>query len=480
MALTLLSFFALAIAGFGVCQASTRLLELPTNGLIKLGLGFFVAMAAVSCIVSQNWLPISRVSQAILLVSCCAAAVTALGFNRGSRLALSAVMPPSSRMTWFHGVCLCLIAGYLTLILLNNMSQQVFPWDAFTTWMFRAKAWVTTDQAVDFATFNEWLVSGSGFTLPAAHYPISLSAVAAFAAAVSGGWSDQAASIPWFFAMTASALIMAGWCRLQTPNHPIAALFGTTLLVTAPLVHWHGVLAGYADIWVMGTSGMGLAGICLWTQRKARSTLTMSLLLLTLGCLWKSEGWLWLALGCGVAMAFNFWPRRTLWGWVVIALVAVVLGLAQPVDLGPLGRWGVTESALSAGWFGVFAVRPFNPAPAFLEMSILQGNFLLLVPLYGIALVTLLIRDFRDYFGYLLMALCLMAMHFAIFGLSEHSFYAETGTAINRLLLQNVPVLVVTITAVLQATAPSTTPMLRGPLIKGPAKTEPEIGRAHV
>ena len=473
MAFTLLSFFALAIAGFGVCQASTRLLELPTNGLIKLGLGFFVAMAAVSCIVSQNWLPISRVSQAILLVSCCAAAVTALGFNRGSRLALSAVMPPSSRMTWFHGVCLCLIAGYLTLILLNNMSQQVFPWDAFTTWMFRAKAWVTTDQAVDFATFNEWLVSGSGFTLPAAHYPISLSAVAAFAAAVSGGWSDQAASIPWFFAMTASALIMAGWCHLQTPNHPIAALFGTTLLVTAPLVHWHGVLAGYADIWVMGTSGMGLAGICLWTQRKARSTLTMSLLLLTLGCLWKSEGWLWLALGCGVAMAFNFWPRRTLWGWVVIALVAVVLGLAQPVDLGPLGRWGVTESALSAGWFGVFAVRPFNPAPAFLEMSILQGNFLLLVPLYGIALVTLLIRDFRDYFGYLLMALCLMAMHFAIFGLSEHSFYAETGTAINRLLLQNVPVLVVTITAVLQATAPSTTPMLRGPLIKGPAKTEP-------
>ena len=48
-------------------------------------------------------------------------------FQSGSRLALSAVMPPSSRMTWFHGVCLCLIAGYLTLILLNNMSRQVFP-----------------------------------------------------------------------------------------------------------------------------------------------------------------------------------------------------------------------------------------------------------------------------------------------------------------------------------------------------------------
>ena len=46
MALTLLSFFTLAIAGFGVCQASTRRLELPTNALINFGLGFFVVMAA--------------------------------------------------------------------------------------------------------------------------------------------------------------------------------------------------------------------------------------------------------------------------------------------------------------------------------------------------------------------------------------------------------------------------------------------------
>ena len=172
-------------------------------------------------------------------------------------------------------------------------------------------------------------------------------------------------------------------------------------------------------------------------------------------------------------MAFNFWPRRTLLGWVIIVLVAVALGFAQPIDLGPLGRWGVTESALNAGWFGVFATRPFNPAPAFLEMSILQGNFLLLVPLYGIALITLLIKDFRDYFGYLLMALCLIAVYVLIFGLSEHSFYAETGTAINRLLLQNMPVLVVTITAVLRARAPLSEPVTRDSVIKDLATIDP-------
>ena len=165
--------------------------------------------------------------------------------------------------------------------------------------------------------------------------------------------------------MTASALIMAGLCRLQTPNHPVAALFGATLLVTAPLVHWHGVLAGYADIWVMGTSGMGLAGICIWTRSKARYTLAVSLLLLALGCLWKSEGWLWLTLGCGIAMAFNFWPRRSLWGWVVIALVAVAIGFAQPLDLGPLGLWGVTESVLAPGGLAYLLRVPLTPPQPF-------------------------------------------------------------------------------------------------------------------
>ena len=122
-------------------------------------------------------------------------------------------------------------------------------------------------------------------------------------------------------------------------------------------------------------------------------------------------------LGCSVLLLCGVWRQWTLRGGVVLVLVAVAFGFAQPLDLGPLGCWGVTESALYAGAFGVFEARPYNPAPAFLEMSILQGNFLLLVPLYGIALVTLLVRDCRDYLGYFLMALSLVAVHGVIFGL---------------------------------------------------------------
>ena len=53
MALTLLSFCALAIAGFGFCHASARRIDVTTNAFIHLGLGFFVAVAATGFMVSQ-------------------------------------------------------------------------------------------------------------------------------------------------------------------------------------------------------------------------------------------------------------------------------------------------------------------------------------------------------------------------------------------------------------------------------------------
>ena len=456
MALSLLSFIAITIAGFGAFHASARRAGLHTDTWINLGLGFLIAVASVGLLMKHSWLPLSVMSHAILLISCCAAALTIFLLNRGDAKCWSLDVPPFAQATWLNFFCLSLVSGYLALILISNMTREIFPWDAFTTWMFRAKVWVSTDQPVSFATLSAWLSSGAGFTLPAAHYPISVSGLAAFSAAVSGGWSDQAASIPWFFVMAAGIAIMGGLCRLQRPGNAITASVGVVLLATSPLVHWHGLLAGYADIWVMSTSGMGLAGICVWTQHRAGNILGISLLLLALGCLWKPEGWVWLALGASVTLVFSFWRRLPVSALVTVVLAVVALGFVQPVDLGLLGLWGLSESELSFGMFGTFNARLYNPVTAYFEMGVLQGNFLILIPLYCLALLTLLIRDLRGYFGYLIMALCLIGVHGVIFGLSEYSLYAETGTAINRLLLQNVPLLIVTITAVFQSQTPPT------------------------
>ena len=69
MALSLLSFIAITIAGFGAFHASARRAGLHTNTWINLGLGFLIAVASVGLLMKRSWLPLSVMSHAILLIS---------------------------------------------------------------------------------------------------------------------------------------------------------------------------------------------------------------------------------------------------------------------------------------------------------------------------------------------------------------------------------------------------------------------------
>ena len=120
-------------------------------------------------------------------------------------------------------------------------------------------------------------------------------------------------------------------------------------MVTTPLVHLHGALAGYADIWLMGTSGIGLAGLCIWTQKREKELLGISIGLLALGCLYKTEGWLWLTLGLTVV---TLQPLLMRYGWKFWIGLPIALGLLwqlQPLHLGTLGMWGVSQNAIELG-----------------------------------------------------------------------------------------------------------------------------------
>ena len=450
MILSLFGLIALTVSGLGLFRLFARSANLQFSFAIEVGVGFFISAAIAAWALNFAPLSISHASQIILLLCSLGAALTVASIRqkRGTHglTRFISVIPEST----IDFAILILIAGYLLLVLLNNIDRDVFPWDAFTTWMFRAKAWVTTDTAVEFMTLGQWLAASSGFTLPAAHYPIAVSAIAAFSSALSGGWSGQAASLPWFFVTLASAMMMGGLCRLQAPENPRAGYIGAALLVTIPLVHLHGIFAGYADIWVMGTSGMGLAGICLWTQQKSAGMLILSLVLLALGCLWKSEGWLWLMIGGAVALGFWSWQRYASRALIFIGVLFLLILMLQPIDLGLLGVWGIEDQRISVGVLGAFAARPYNPIADYFDLTVLRGNFLLIVPLYFLALLFLAINKPRNNAGYLVMAACLLGIHGIVFGLSEYSRYAEIGTAVNRFLLQSLPVLILTITAAWQ------------------------------
>ena len=266
------------------------------------------------------------------------------------------------------------------------------------------------------------------------------------------------ASLPWFFASLASALTMAGLCRLQHPRSAVIPVVGVAALATTPLVQMHGLLAGYADIWVLGTSGMGLAGLCIWTHYRSAGLLGLSFLLLFLGCFWKTEGWLWLAVGSAV-VAIHYLLRR--FGARTLAVILgtlLALWLVQPLHLGTLGLWGINADGIQLGALATIGLRPYNPIGDYLTMTFWQGNFLLLVPLYLAALIAILFVAPRRLSGYLLMAAGMIATHGVIFGLSDYSEFAQIGTAINRLLLQTLPVFIITISALAPGTADADPP----------------------
>ena len=454
MTISLLAFACLTLTGCGLYRAVRRPLHWVTNPCLEIGTGFFIGMGLVVLWLSIGLLPLTTGSQSLFALGVLFSLVALRTTSLSAVPKWLITGPRRLTVSWHHGL-ICLIGLYLLFVLINNLHRDIFPWDAFTTWMHRAKAWVVSDHIFDFHPLLPWLADGaSGYPLAAAHYPPSVSVVAAFGPALTGTWDASLASIPWFFAMAACALTMVGLCRVQMPHHPGAALAGGAMLVTMPLVHIHGMLAGYADIWVMGTSGMGLAAVCVSTQRRETGALYVGLLLLLLGCLWKSEGWLWLGLGVGVATLNALWVRYRLRAlpWLFAALAA--LWLLQPLSLGSGGVWGFSAEAINLGTFGSFAIRPYNPLRNYLEMTLWQGNFSLIVPMYIAALLLLAARGRDGLSGYLLMAVGISVTHGIIFGVSDYSKYAESGTAINRLLLQMLPVLVVTVTALVRSESP--------------------------
>jgi len=448
MAMSFLALLSLTVCGYGLCHRAASRYLLTSNRLIEVGLGFFIAAATVGAVFSASRTSISQWSMVLAGISgVISILIIGSWFTAGKPLVIRLIQP--ARLSKLGASLLAMIAAYLLLILMNNLYREIFPWDAFTTWIYRSKAWVLTQSAADFAPLDQWLRNdGTGLTLAAAHYPIGVSAIAAFSSSLSGGWHDPSASIPWFFASLASALLVAGLCRLQHPRSAIVPMIGATALITTPMVHMHGLLAGYADLWVMGTSGMGLAGLCIGIQQRSSSVLALSFVLLLLGCFFKIEGWLWLALGGAAVAVHCLWRRFGQSIAVVILPMLLALGLLQPLNLGPLGEWGIGADGIMLGALGTIGFRPYNPIGNYLTMTFWQGNFLLLVPLYLAALLAILFVAPRKLSGYLLMGGGVVATHVVIFGLSGYSEYAQLGTAINRVLLQTLPVFIITISAV--------------------------------
>ena len=434
---------------------------IPTS--LRIGSSFTLGCLVVTLLISgMSWLgmSLSRSSETVLAMAIitsalllwvgrkrflqCLARGLLLRPRQKERTALS-LLADSPFTVWL----LLLVAVHFIFSAANNLNHSIFPWDAFTTWMYRAKAWVLMDAISPLTYSGEWLANGGSENLAiyANRYPTSLSILAAFPASLGGGWNANVASLPWSFALLAATFTSFGTSRLAGHSR-VVSLLSAYFLSSLALLTAHASLAGYGDLWIALSSGAGLTLLLTWRVAGSPTALWLGLSLLVVGTQFKTEGWLWLGLGLAfIVLEYTLLVLR--WQWLLLYLIATALLFISldltTVSLGPLGQWGMSDTRVYAGVIGDYALRPYNPAINYWRSFTQSPNFhLLAVGFMGaLAVLTLSSRQKARPFWILLGLIAISQI--IIFGLSDHSRFAESGTAINRLVLHFLPVFIFTI-----------------------------------
>lgn len=450
-------FYALIIAvtclllGWSILYLALKHMALQVPASLLAAAGFALGVV-LSTLLVQGLSGLGMGLRMATLVCVCLGMLAGAGITcrTGVKNSLTGFVKSSEEMsqTPLSLVMVLLMAASLLGSLVNNLIRPIFPWDAFTTWMYRSKAWALEDQITTMAFVPDWLAAGgeSGYAIYAHHYPTALSVLAAMASALSGGWEPAAASSLWTFAGVALAFGVYGCCRWQ--GLPTASCtLASFMVLSAPLLTMHMALAGYGDSWMALYSGLGLALLLVGQTADQKNALIFGMLLLLLGTQIKTEGWIWFGVGLGFLVLNTFRLRfGGLWLAGLLGAAAALPWLTgiTGLDLGQIGQWGIVDGALRAGPLGNYTLRPYNPLGDYGNALYQDNNFGLLPLLCTLGLLVMVLRRSTHAIAHVIMLGLIVASQLIIFGLSSFSEYAETGTAINRLIIHFLPVFALT------------------------------------
>ena len=480
---TLLASALIAAAGYRVLQShllrSHLLLSrvpLPTSsdGLAAgLGLGFLFALPALCALLWLSPLRVATTSQ-LLLGSIASALILTWVFSNQSKspaddpkLKPAEDLPLSGVSKLAYGLIAGLTGAQIAISIAANITLPIFPWDGFTTWIYRAKAWSLAESIAPIQNVNEWLsAGGTGYSITASNYPSLVSMTAAFFGSITGQWRESGVSVAWTCSLCAATAVLHYRLRLLGVGK-LAAIFGAYLLISTPLVAIHSAVAGYADLWLLAYSGIGLS-LLLWQPSDSSwKGTTTAFFLLAVGTQIKFEGWIWLAAGIAICvinlLQRRFGSLRLLLGAsaILIILCACYFFGVTAINLGPLGIWGIKDQALSLGVIGSHSITPRNQLPIYIEGFTHDLTFALLGLVYLIAVFAIAVRRPQGATRFLTMAIILGTSQGVIFGLTDYGRFAESGTAVYRVLMPMVPVFIVTILFAHKYTAESVANRLR-------------------
>lgn len=200
---------------------------------------------------------------------------------------------------WERKVWLALIAWLalrFALLFAEVWWRPLYPWDAWTQWGTKARAWFEMKSMVPFAGVVEFVTAAPGTMLwydAAPHYPGTVPLLQAWAALLIGRWDDAGANLPWWVTGIALAIALHG-AFVMLGLRRLPALVGATMVATLPIVNVHVALAGYADLPMACYLTLGtLAALRAIRSRSAADAVVAAVLLAAM-VLVKNPGKAWI------------------------------------------------------------------------------------------------------------------------------------------------------------------------------------------
>ena len=333
--------------------------------------------------------------------------------------------------------------GYLALR--EILLRPTFPWDAWDAWAVKSKAWFLLGHFSPFVSATQWLHSAAGadYTGPAWSYPAALAWLQIWFASAAGGWIEPMVNLPWLALWIGLLLAHYGQWR-SLGLSVLRAMAFSYVLASLPLITVHVALAGYADLWIATVFGFAVLGWVRWLQQGDTNQLVLAVACVLILPWLKLEGAVWLLVSVFVAAACAL-PRRA--RHVVIVVLAVAGATVATIGHIQLPLFGL--GWVSIGWHSIEVPVIGTLAIAFhgnalggaLSSLFMQPSWNLLWWLLPVVIVWRW-REFRTSRALRCLGALLstgLAFLAFLFLFTDAAQWAESYTAINRLVMQLVP-----------------------------------------
>lgn len=449
------------LAGYFCLRTVQPSVDQTGNRLIALSAGLLFGYAAVALILMgqdmilgtvNGWLPVLLLASIAVLAASYRVKQTPSGAPHHDNIALTG----SAR--W---LVLALAAGILihfAYSFIELLTQPLFPWDAWTVWAYRAKAWFYDGSLAPMLDGKEWMLSAEPFryTSIAINYPYLPSLMHLWAALSLGAWHEALINIPVLACSLAIALGLAGSIR-RAGGSILLMLGAVYLLFSIPLMGSHMSLGGYADIWMAGFAGVGMTLLLCGLLLNERLTQVLGTILLLAGCMVKVEGIVWIATALGVYILFKLSGKQILLlsiGAASLVAIAAMTGLTS-VNLPLIGELGYRDGTILIPMRSGIRIGFQNVAGAYVHNLFVLGTWHLLWSMVLLALGAVAVRSSGPLKRLMLaFFVVFIASQITIFGLTSQGEWASDYTAINRLPLHMLPPVLFLVAVALQDQIP--------------------------